>query len=144
MSSGGNRSIQAKSSPPSEETLQRLLEVQGKELTIRARELDVRQAELNNGAKWAEASLQAQERDRKDERAHRRKITAYRYVASGVLLFACLIFAGFALHLDKDAIVLEALKLVGSAMVGFGGGYFYGKARAGASGATESDSDGDE
>jgi hypothetical protein len=40
-----------------------------------------------------------------------------------------LVFAAVALYLDKDAIVIESLKIVGPFVIGALGGYSYGRSR---------------
>lgn len=117
--------------PPSEETLAKLLELQTKELSLRAQEFGLRQKELDHSAKYAEKALEAQVEDRKDERDHQERQSRNKLIAIGIVTVIVLGFAGWALYLNKDAIVLEALKLIGSAVIGFGGGYFYGRNREG-------------
>ena len=115
--------------PPSEETIAKLLEVQSRELSVRTKDIELRQNELAHAAKWAEKTIDAQVQDRQAERVFQHKQTVARYLGAGVIALAILAFSGWALYLNKDAIVMEALKLIGSAAIGFGGGYFYGKGR---------------
>jgi hypothetical protein len=126
---------------PSEQTLQKLIDNQTRELELKARELGLRQTEIEHGASYAQKTIDAQLIDRKDERIHYRKMSYARYVLSGILSMGVLAFGGYALYLGKDAIVIEALKLIGSAALGFTGGYYYGngKAKAGLSKSDQSD-----
>jgi len=48
----------------SEQTIQNLLEVQSKELSLRSKEMDLRLREMDNNSAHAEKILPAQERDR--------------------------------------------------------------------------------
>jgi hypothetical protein len=114
---------------PSEETLVRLVDLQAQELAQRAKEFELRHQELKHNSTYAEKMLDAQVQDRKDERNHAYKQTRIRYFSSGVLTFAIMGFAAFALYLNKDVIVMEALKIVGSGAAGAIGGYYYGRSR---------------
>ena len=38
-----------------------------------------------------------------------------------------LVFAGWAMYLDKEQIVLQVLQIVGPLAIGFGSGYLYGR-----------------
>src|SRR5260221_2530675 len=104
---------------PSDETFHKLLELQANELALRTKDLALREVELNLSAKHAGRALEAQLEDRRDEREHRRSAAKARYIAVGLIAAAVLAFAGWALYLNKDAIVLEALQIVGSPAVGF-------------------------
>jgi hypothetical protein len=121
---------------PSEATVQRFLEVQSRDLQVRMVELELRRTEIDHGAKYAEKTLEAQLQDRKDDREQRRRISNGRLFATVIVIFAVLAFASLALYWNKEAIVMEALKIVGSAVVGFTGGFFYGRGKGMQSGRT--------
>jgi hypothetical protein len=129
--SNGRADRPAQRGPITEETAQRILAVTAKDLEIKGQELELRREELKHNSKFAETAIAAQASDRIDERNHKRKTARDRYLFAGALTLTLLAFAGYALYLNKDQIVIEALKILGPLVVGFGGGYFYGRSRPG-------------
>lgn len=115
--------------PVTPETIDKLLDLQTIELELRVQEVNLRRQELEHSAKYAEKSLAAQLEDRKDERQYQRSQTRTRFIAVGVFAVIVLVFAGYALYLNKDAIVLEVVKIVGSFAAGAFGGYAYARNR---------------
>ncbi len=109
------------------EALQRFFENQSKELQVRSKEFALRERELDHAAKYSQKALDAQLEDRKDARAMRLKEGTTKYKAVVVLVVLVLGFGGYALYLNKDAIVIEAVKIAGIAVAGFFGGYHYGR-----------------
>ena len=109
----GKSGLPAPVKTPSEETLQKLLDVQTKDLVLRGRELDLRKDEIAHNAKFAEKALEAQVQDRRDSRQHQRRQSMIRYLASGGFGIVVLVFCSWALYLNKDVIVMEGLKIIG-------------------------------
>jgi cation transport ATPase len=106
-----------------QETLEKFLELQTQEQAVRAQELQLRLKEIDHNAKRAQDMLAAQERDREKEREHDRRMTRGRLIFWGLVLFAVLIFVGVALSMNKDAFVMEALKLLATFFAGGASGY---------------------
>jgi Flp pilus assembly protein TadB len=116
--------------PPDRELLERFVENQGKDLAVRAQELEIEKQKDNNSLEFGKLSLAAQERDRTHDRECGRKVQRDRLIAvlTVVLIFAALVFA--ALQLNKDAIAMELVKAVILVSAGAAGGYGYAKSSA--------------
>jgi cation transport ATPase len=112
------------------ETIDRMVEQQMAETEVRRLELDLRMQELKHTSAHAEKILGAQERDREAERSHERKKNRYHLLFAGfcVLLLVGLIVAG--MHMGKDALISDILKVLGGAIAGALGGYGFSKAEA--------------
>lgn len=115
--------------PISEQTVQQLIDVQTKEQALRSQELQVRVQELQYQSKHALEILAAQERDREKERDHGRRMQRGPLIATVVVFTAILLFTGWALLMNKDAIVMDILKLVLGFAAGGIGGYGYAKSK---------------
>ena len=109
----------------SEDTLRDLLAVQKQELTIRLKELERDNAEINRNKSVAHQSIEAQERDRKHEREEltKRQKTHQNFVLLAVVVV--LVFASVAMYIGEAAIVLDLVKVV----IGFVGGMGYASYR---------------
>lgn len=109
----------------SDETLRELLAVQRQELSLRLKEVERDNAEINLNKSVAQQSIEAQERDRKHEREEhtKRQKTHQNFVllaAAGVLGFAA-----YAMHAGQTSLVLDLVKVV----TGFVGGMGYAALR---------------
>jgi hypothetical protein len=109
------------------EILEKLLDIQLKEQARKGEEIQLRDKESERNAKYADDVLQAQVRDREHEREHDRRMTKNKFIFAGLCLVAVLIFIGVALAMNKDAFVLEALKLSAAFFAGGAGGYGIGR-----------------
>ena len=107
------------------EMVEKLLEVQAREQNIRGQELVIRQQEITHNAKHASEILAAQERDREKGRIHERKQTLGRMVFSVILVLLVLVFIIVALWMNKDALVLDLVKVMLGFAAGAVGGYSY-------------------
>lgn len=130
---GDGRSSRRHSIPPSPEItvtqLDRFLELQAQELGLRAREMDLRQQELQNAHAYSEQSLRAQLQDRDADRRHRHqeRVASYAFVA---FLFTALLGVLLAALLQgKDEFARELLKAVLYVIPAGAGGYFAGRQR---------------
>ena len=119
--------VPAKVPAISEDTIQKLIEQQGKEAVLRTKELEIRQQELAYQSKHASDILGAQERDREATRTHTRKLGRDRLIFVGGLIVALLIFAGVGLYWNKDEVVKDILKMLVSAALGALGGFGAGR-----------------
>ena len=130
---GDGRSSRRHSVPPSPEItvtqLDRFLELQAQELGLRAREMDLRQQELQNAHTYSEQSLRAQLEDRDADRRHqhRERVAWYAFVA--FLFTALLTVLLIALLMGKDEFARELLKAVLYVVPAGAGGYFAGRRR---------------
>ncbi|AXT46334.1 MULTISPECIES: hypothetical protein [Chromobacterium] len=104
-----------------------MLEVQAADLGVRRQELEVRSQELLHNKEYAVSLLEAQERDRENERKHQQEIAKQRSGGSLVVFLLILVFAAVALYLNKDEVVKDIVKIVIPAVFAGLGGYQYGK-----------------
>jgi cation transport ATPase len=132
MSNPKNNNLQPRNGPPqqlSEQTLQQLIENQSKEQALRSQELQIRAQELEYQSKHATAILATQERDREKVREHSRRMQRGPLITTVVVVCAVLIFTGWALHMNKDAVVMDIIKVLLGFAAGGMGGYGYAKSK---------------
>lgn len=118
-----------KFTPPDPALVVKYLEIQGQELVMKSKELDIKQQNDNNMLEYSKAALQANKEDRQAERVHAAKISSSRNRFTLAAIICILVFVSYALYLDKDQIVMEALKAVLYIGVGGLGGYSYAKTK---------------
>lgn len=105
----------------SEDTVKELLAVQRQELSLRLEEVKRDSAEIAHNQSIAKQSIEAQERDRKHERE---EVTKRQSSSQWFILLVTLVvvvFAGYALYIGKEAVVLDVVKV----LIGFAGGMGY-------------------
>jgi hypothetical protein len=129
MAAEQSKNQPARVGPLSEDTARQFLANQAQELALRSKELDLRKTELQHNSQFAEAALTAQAKDRVDERQHKRSAARERMIFGAIVLVVLIAFAAYALYLNKDAIVIELVKIIGPFVVGAAGGYYVGKSR---------------
>lgn len=108
-----------------DETLRELLAVQKQELTLRLKEVERDNAEINLNKSVAQQSIEAQERDRKHEREEhtKRQKTHQNFIL--IAIFAVLVFSAYAMYAGQTVLVLDMVKVV----IGFVGGMGYAATR---------------
>ncbi len=105
------------------ELFRRFIENQAQELEIRREENEIKKQELEYNYDHAKRLLDAQLKDRGEERAFTEKNNS-RGGKILCFLFVVLIAAiVYALYINKDVIVLELIKYVGLLLAGGVGGY---------------------
>lgn len=105
--------------PLSEETVQRMLAVQEQKIQLELKQAEVNLREIDHNQKIADKSIEAQANDRKDERQVAKAMHMHRLIFAGIVTALLIGFVLAALFMDKEAIVLDVLKVV----VGFVGGW---------------------
>lgn len=105
------------------------LELQAKGLEIREKELATRSQEIDYNYKYARASLEAQERDRKDQRLHEDKEQRRNNISATVLITFIAALIGMAIHYDQADWVTEVFRLLIVAAGGYWWGFGRGKRR---------------
>lgn len=105
------------------ETVEKFIELQTREQGLRQQELAIRAKELEHQAKHAGEMLAAQERDLEKDRGHNRVMTRTKLVFAAFVLVIVLAFIFEALRMNKDAFVMEVLKLAVTFFAGGAGGY---------------------
>jgi len=73
------------------------------------------------------ASIDAQAKDRQDNRAQYSRILKNRYIFVAVCLVVILLFCGFSIVSGATALVLDIMKIGAGLISGAIGGYFAGK-----------------
>jgi hypothetical protein len=112
---------------PAPQQLDHFLDLQTRELNLRAREMDIRLQELTNARVFSEQALQAQLQDREADRRHQRGEKNSWYIFVAVLLFALITAMGIALFTGHEDFAQELLKAVLYVVPAGAGGYFAGK-----------------
>lgn len=114
----------------SPDIVERFVENQSRDIELRAEqqsnEYELRRLELESSHDYAQEALQAQERDRENERIHSRKQLTNKLIASGVfgLIFIC--FLGYSVYLGREELAQELVKLAAVFFGGGGVGYYFG------------------
>lgn len=96
----------------SDETLRELLSVQKQELSLRVKEVERDNAEINLNKSVAQQSIEAQERDRKHDREEQTKRQKTHQNYTLLILLLILGFSCFAMYVGQTAIVIDILKIV--------------------------------
>ena len=103
----------------SEDTIRRMLAVQESKISLELKQTEITLRELDHNQKLADKSIDAQAEDRKDERLVEKSMQLHRLVFGAVVCAMVIVFVLVALHMDKDALVLDVVKVV----LGFVGGW---------------------
>ncbi len=107
-----------------------LIENQKHELELRAGELRLKAQEDEHAFKHAGKALEAEERDRRDERLSRIRAAKHRYWFVGLITTVCLLFVLTLVYMGKDQLAAEIVKMAVSLATGAIGGFFYGRNKA--------------
>lgn len=109
--------------------IEQFLHNQGRELDLRAQELELQKMTAGQEHDYAHASLAAQERIMREQllAQRRQKTDFYWLVGFAVLVGAGIL--GMALWLDKDQVALEIIKDIVLLFGGSAGGYAIGRNR---------------
>lgn len=100
-------------------TIQRMLNVQEQKLSLELKQTEISLRELDHNQKIADKSIEAQAADRKDERLINKSMQLHRLVFYCVVVVLTIGFILTALMMNKDALVLDFVKVI----LGFAGGY---------------------
>ena len=103
---------------PTEETLQRFLTIQEQRLVLEVKQADIALRELDHNQKIADKSIEAQAKDRQDERIVQKSMQMHRLAFAAIITVLVLTFVLAALWMNKDAIIMDVLKVA----TGFVGG----------------------
>lgn len=119
MSTNGKNGTPRLPAQISEETVQRMLSVQEQKLALELKQAEISLREIDHNQKIADKSIQAQSEDRKDERAVEKSMHGQRLVFAGAMAVLLVCFVLTALWMNKDALVLDVIKV----LIGFIGGW---------------------
>lgn len=107
-------------------TVDRFLDIQDKELTLREKELEHSKQARELDHEYALKALDAQIKDREGIRQHESSSTKFRYAFAAAILIGLFVLFGVAIKYNKDQIVMEILKVIMYVGAGALGGYSWG------------------
>ncbi|EHL32751.1 hypothetical protein [Legionella drancourtii] len=107
-------------------TVDRFLDIQDKELTLREKELEHSKQARELDHEYALKALDAQIKDREGIRQHESSNTKFRYAFAAAILIGLFFLFGVAIRYNKDQIVMEILKVIMYVGAGALGGYSWG------------------
>ena len=121
MSGSNKPAVRPATSMPqvTDATIQRMLNVQEQKLSLELKQTEISLRELDHNQKIADKSIEAQAADRKDERLINKSMQLHRLIFYGVVVVLIIGFILTALVMNKDALVLDFVKVI----LGFAGGY---------------------
>lgn len=96
------------------------------DFNLRHRELEQRERESIRGYEYAKAALHIQVEDRKDERKKELVNSRYGFWIVTLTILSVITLIMYALHLGKEAFVLDIVKVLVGAAGGGGVGYLAG------------------
>ncbi len=96
-----------------------MLNLQEEKIKLEIKQTEIALRDIEHNRKIADKSIEAQVADRKDEREVNKTMHFHRLVFAACIVLLVIIFAIVALVLDKDALVLDIIKVV----LGFVGGW---------------------
>lgn len=103
----------------SEATIQRMLALQEAKIGLEVKQAEITLREVDHNQKIADKSIEAQAEDRKDERRVQKAMDLHRLLFAGTVVLMLIGFVLTALWLNKDALVLDVVKV----FLGFVGGW---------------------
>ena len=128
MSGKQQKGVQSKPSAPIElnnDIVREMMALQKSKIDLERDQIAVSLKELENNGKVADKAIAAQLEDRKNFRQCEITQRKHYYWFAGVVFLGIVAFSFYALYLNKEAIVLDFVKIV----VAFAGGYGVGRYR---------------
>ncbi|MFZ0498662.1 MAG: hypothetical protein WAM52_05985 [Steroidobacteraceae bacterium] len=110
--------------------IKEFLENQKRELEVRAGEVQLKSQEDVHAFEHAGRVLQAQERDRRDDRQFKLKSAKHRYWFIGALVILSLGFLWALAFMGKDQMAIEIFKAAVYLSAGATAGFFYGNGKS--------------
>ncbi len=117
--STNDRSAVAMSPQLTEATIQRMLSLQEQKIALEIKQTEISLRELDHNQKIADKSIEAQAEDRRDERKTNKAMHLHSLVFAAVVFLMAVAFVIAALWLNKDALVMDIVKV----LLGFAGGW---------------------
>ncbi|RMD57349.1 hypothetical protein D6833_14045 [Candidatus Parcubacteria bacterium] len=105
------------------------IEIRRQELDLRRQELDLQREEMAATYKNAQYMVEAQLKDREQERNHEHRLLRNFFTFVGIMIFLLLLFLAYAIHADKEQIAMEIVKAIIYLAAGALGGYGLSRAR---------------
>lgn len=113
--------------PLSPQIIEKLIDLQEKDLEHKARELDYQRQDAEQNYRYAQSSLDALSKDRELERQHQTRRNKGFYIFIGFLVMLLFIFLFATTYIGKDAIAIKIIELLLAFLCGGGGGYAVAK-----------------
>lgn len=122
--------VSSQPAPPPPELLNKFLDNQTRELSLREQQLVLEQQKDKHAYEFSQKALVIQGEDREKQRAHIGRRQTITYCFSGfIALLVCVVIV-FAMLKDKDQVALEIIKLAASFGIGGVGGYAWGQKKS--------------
>jgi hypothetical protein len=108
------------------------LENQRHELQVQSERLALNEKELEHNRILAEKTIEAQLKDRSEERVCTQSVFKQGLIFLGIILLMLLLFGGYVIHEDKEAFLSEIIGLIvelGKYLIGAVTGFFIAKSK---------------
>lgn len=105
------------------ETMELMVANQAREIEVRASELTIQQKANERGFEFATRSMEAQAKDRSEQRIHQRSTLKMVGIFVSITFLIVSALIAIALYLGKDTLVLEIVKAIMYLAAGGAGGY---------------------
>ena len=112
--------------------MQQWLENQRSEIQLKSERLALSTKELDHNRALSEKTIDAQLKDRSQERDWLKSVIQYSFIFLGAVIVALLIFGAFVIAKGKEAFLSEVIALfieLGKYLIGALTGFFFAKAR---------------
>lgn len=109
--------------------LEKFIDNQSKELSIRSQEIELQAQENKQTAEISHRALEFQAQDRRETRQFMLSQRKQTLILSGTLVVVFLAVVAFAMYSGNSSVAIEMLKAVGYIATGLLGGYGYAKSR---------------
>ena len=111
--------------------VQQMVDNQTKELLLRETELKLKKDHESHNFEFAKKALEAQQKDRSEGRNKWAEVQRYRWGYALASLVVVLIIAAYAMHIGKEAIIMEVVKAALFYAAGGASFYYVGKIKGG-------------
>lgn len=118
--------------PPDAELIGKWLDTQRHELQLQSERLALNEKELEHNHALSEKTIDAQLRDRAEERRYSHSIIKQVLVFFGIVILMLLLFGAYVIHAGKEAFLSEVISLVvelGKYLIGAVTGFFIAKSK---------------
>jgi hypothetical protein len=118
-----------KGTRPPPELIEQFLHLQTQELEIRSQELQLDFQREKNNKSVAEISIDANLRDRANQRQHLHSVTKLRMIGFGIMFVVACGVICYSLYLNKEQLLIKVFEVISYLVAGFAAGYGYRSAK---------------